>query len=131
MAPGHGSRQTLDWEMDGQIFSQKGIHTKIRDQRATNVGPDPGTMGKSPIFIGPIYGWILFKNKGILVKPPNGWFINNGLEKPMNKWDDLGGFTTPIFGNTHICFSFTCFFLAIVQRLTTMITCLKTRNINI
>ena len=26
---------------------------------------------------------------------------NNG-SNPMNKWDDLGGFTTPIFGNIHV-----------------------------
>ena len=31
----------------------------------------------------------------------------------MNKWDDLGGFYTPIFGNTHIDMIDTCFlFLA-------------------
>ncbi len=34
-----------------------------------------------------------------IVVPQNGWFI---MENPMNKWMIWGGFTTPIFGNTHI-----------------------------
>ena len=44
------------------------------------------------------------KNRGIL--PPK-WMVKI-MERPMNKWDDLGGFP-PIFGNIHI--SNICFFL--------------------
>ncbi len=40
--------------------------------------------------------WVFQK----IVVPQNGWFIKNG--KPYEQMDDLGGFTTPIFGSTPI-----------------------------
>ena len=35
---------------------------------------------------------------GVLYPKMDGLFHG----KTLSKWDDLGGFTTPIFGNTHM-----------------------------
>ncbi len=43
--------------------------------------------------------WVYIpKNRGGIYPPK--WMVKI-MEKPMNKWDDLGGFP-PIFGNIHI-----------------------------